>query len=60
MDPGTTNEQMVETGFFLPDAKLRRLTAAYASGPGTGLVAAPSAHGVDRYRRGGTKLLSGP
>jgi len=51
--------KMVDTGFFVPQEKLARLTSVYSHTPGKGLAAMRPAQGVDRYRRGGTKLLSG-
>ncbi len=51
--------KMVDTGFFVPEEKLGRLVTAYAYTPEKGLVAAPPERGVDRYRQGRTKLLSG-
>lgn len=51
--------KMVDTGFFVPDEKLGRLTTAYSFSAGKGLEAQPPSRGVDRYRPGGNKLLSG-
>jgi CubicO group peptidase (beta-lactamase class C family) len=51
--------KMVDTGFSLPEEKLGRFTTNYSYNPEKGLVAVPPPRGMDPYRRGGNKLLSG-
>jgi len=51
--------QMADTGFFVPDEKLPRLATCYTYAPGKGLSALPAERAVERYRRGGNRLLSG-
>lgn len=51
--------KMVDTGFFVPEAKLSRLAALYNYTPEKGLTVVPPARSLDRYRAGKNQLLSG-
>ncbi len=51
--------KMVDTGFFVPDAKLPRLTTCYNYASGKPLSPLPAARGLEAYRRGKNALLSG-
>ena len=51
--------KMVDTGFFVPEAKLPRLASLYRWTPEQGLTPVPPAASLDRYRKGTNFLLSG-
>lgn len=51
--------RMVDTGFYVPEAKLARFATCYTYSVEKGLAPLPPAAGVDRYRQGRNKLLSG-
>ncbi len=51
--------KMVDTGFFVPEAKLPRLASLYRWTPEQGLTPVPPAASLDRYRKGTNLLLSG-
>ncbi len=51
--------KMVDTGFFVPEAKAARFANCYSFAEGKGLTPVPPASAVDRYTRGKNKLLSG-
>ena len=51
--------QMVDTGFSVPDEKLNRFTTCYNYTEGKGLTPLPAARGVEAYRPGRNRMLSG-
>jgi CubicO group peptidase (beta-lactamase class C family) len=51
--------KMVDTGFSVPEAKASRFTTCYSYAPGKPLSPLPAARGVDVYRPGANRLLSG-
>jgi CubicO group peptidase (beta-lactamase class C family) len=51
--------KMVDTGFYVPEAKAGRFANCYSYTPGKGLSPLPPAGAIDRYTRGRNKLLSG-
>jgi CubicO group peptidase (beta-lactamase class C family) len=51
--------KMVDTGFFVPEAKASRFANCYSYTPEKGLVPVPRAAAIDRYERGKTRMLSG-
>jgi CubicO group peptidase (beta-lactamase class C family) len=51
--------KMVDTGFFVPDEKMARLATCYTYVQGKPLSPLPPARGIDAYRRGKNRILSG-
>jgi len=51
--------KMVDTGFFVPDEKADRFATCYSYEEGRGLTPLPAARGLDAYRRGRNRMLSG-
>jgi CubicO group peptidase (beta-lactamase class C family) len=51
--------RMVDTGFFVPDEKMGRLTSCYNYSPEKGLSRLPPERAIDGYRAGKNKMLSG-
>jgi len=51
--------KMVDTGFFVPDDKAERFATCYTYAQGQGLTPLPAARGLDAYRRGRNRMLSG-
>jgi CubicO group peptidase (beta-lactamase class C family) len=51
--------KMVDSGFFVPDEKMGRFANCYSYTPAKGLSLLPPDRGIDRYRPGRNRLLSG-
>jgi CubicO group peptidase (beta-lactamase class C family) len=51
--------KMVDTAFSVPEDKMSRFATCYGYAAGKGLSPLPAASGVDRYRRGANRMLSG-